>query len=123
MEARIPKVRRSIAWLVLSVLLLFSIAAPLNQFKVPPTLPVLMESLGLTVSGAGMLMSVFAITVIALALPAGWSAAFLSLPVIALLGSWLGGWPGEDDIMPFGGRGQLNAQLCGRACRAGCLVL
>jgi len=28
------------------VLLLFSIAAPLNQFKVPPIMPLLMDALG-----------------------------------------------------------------------------
>ena len=59
------------AWLILAVLLLFSIAAPLNQFKVPPIMPILMDALGLSVSGAGMLMSVFAITGLILALPAG----------------------------------------------------
>ncbi len=59
------------AWLILAVLLLFSIAAPLNQFKVPPIMPILMETLGLSVSGAGMLMSVFAITGLILALPSG----------------------------------------------------
>jgi len=59
------------AWLVLAVLLLFSIAAPLNQFKVPPIMPILMEALGLSVSGAGLLMSVFAITGLFLALPSG----------------------------------------------------
>jgi len=59
------------AWLTLAVLLLFSIAAPLNQFKVPPIMPLLMDALGLSVSGAGMLMSVFAITGLILALPSG----------------------------------------------------
>lgn len=59
------------AWVVLVVLLLFSIAAPLNQFKVPPIMPVLMNALGLSVSGAGLLMSVYAITGLLLALPSG----------------------------------------------------
>lgn len=59
------------AWLVLAVLLLFSIAAPLNQFKVPPIMPVLIEDLGISVSGAGLLMSVYAVTGLILALPAG----------------------------------------------------
>ena len=70
-EPSAPKPGKATAWLVLAILLLFSIAAPLNQFTVPPLLPILMESLGLTVSGAGMLMSVFAITGLVLALPAG----------------------------------------------------
>ena len=59
------------AWLILAVLLLFSIAAPLNQFKVPPIMPVLMEALGLSVGGAGLIMSVYAVTGLILALPAG----------------------------------------------------
>ena len=59
------------AWLILAVLLLFSIAAPLNQSKVPPILPILMEGWGLPVGQAGLLMSLFAVTGLVLALPAG----------------------------------------------------
>ena len=59
------------AWLVLAVLLLFSIAAPLNQFKVPPIMPLLMDALQLSAGRAGLLMSVFAITGLILALPSG----------------------------------------------------
>ncbi len=59
------------AWLTLAVLLFFSIAAPLNQFKVPPIMPVLMEALGISAAGAGLLMSVYAVTGLILALPAG----------------------------------------------------
>ncbi len=59
------------AWLILAVLLLFSIAAPLNQFKVPPIMPVLMSALGVSAAGAGLLMSVYAVTGLILALPAG----------------------------------------------------
>jgi len=62
---------RAGAWLVLAVLLLFSIAAPLNQFKVPPIMPILIHELGLSVSGAGLLMSVYAVTGLIMALPAG----------------------------------------------------
>jgi MFS family permease len=59
------------AWLVLIALLLLSVAAPLNQFKVPPILPVLMDAFALAVGRAGLLMSVYAITGLLLALPAG----------------------------------------------------
>jgi MFS family permease len=59
------------AWVVLAMLLLFSIAAPLNQFKVPPIMPILMEALHLSVGRAGLLMSVYAITGLLLAIPAG----------------------------------------------------
>lgn len=64
-----PAPRR--AWLILAVLLLFSIAAPLNQSKVPPIMPILMESWGLPVGRAGLLMSLYAITGLLLGLPAG----------------------------------------------------
>jgi len=59
------------AWLILAVLLLFSIAAPLNQFKVPPIMPLLIESVGLTFGNSGLLMSLYAVTGLILALPSG----------------------------------------------------
>ena len=67
----LPTRRDGEAWLVLIVLLLFSIAAPLNQFKVPPIMTLLMGSLRISVGQAGLLMSVYAITGLVLALPAG----------------------------------------------------
>jgi MFS family permease len=63
--------RERTAWFVLAILLLFSIAAPLNQFKVPPIMPVLMDAFKLSVGRAGLLMSVYAVTGLVLALPAG----------------------------------------------------
>jgi MFS family permease len=65
-------ISRAAAWLILAVLLLFSMAAPLNQFKVPPIMPILMEALGQSVTQAGLLMSVYAITGLILALPSGY---------------------------------------------------
>jgi len=61
----------SYAWVILLVVFLASVAAPLNQFKVPPLVPVLMETFRLNLSQAGLLMSVFALTGLILALPAG----------------------------------------------------
>ena len=58
-------------WLILIVVLLTSIAASLNQFKVPPVMPLLMEAFNQSVGRAGLLMSVFAITGLFLAIPAG----------------------------------------------------
>jgi MFS family permease len=55
----------------LFVVFLASAAAPLNQFKVPPMMPLLMESFQLDLSMAGLLMSIFAVTGFILALPAG----------------------------------------------------
>ena len=59
------------AWIILAILLLFSIAAPLNQFKVPPVMPLLMGAFHQTVGTVGLLMSVFALTGVILALPSG----------------------------------------------------
>ena len=59
------------AWVILAVVYLASVAAPLNQFKVPPIMPVLMQELGIDLAGAGSLMSVIALVGLILALPAG----------------------------------------------------
>lgn len=60
------------AWLVLAAVYLASIAAPFNQFKVPPILPTLMERFQVNLSQGGLLMSTVALTGLILALPAGW---------------------------------------------------
>jgi MFS family permease len=73
------------AWVVLAVLLLFSIAAPINQFKVPPIMPVLMQALNLSVGRAGLLMSVYAITGLLLAIPAGFIVQKAGFRVTTLL--------------------------------------
>ncbi|HEY3345125.1 MAG TPA: MFS transporter [Anaerolineaceae bacterium] len=59
------------AWVILTVALLAGIAAPLNQSKVPPLMPVLIDQFHLNLGSAGLLMSIFAITGFILALPAG----------------------------------------------------
>ena len=59
------------AWIILAVVYLASVAAPLNQFKVPPIMPVLMQELGIDRAQAGSLMSVIALVGLILALPAG----------------------------------------------------
>lgn len=59
------------AWVILAVLYIASVASALNQFKVPPVLPVLIQAFDLSLSNAGMLMSIFSFTGFLLALPAG----------------------------------------------------
>lgn len=58
-------------WLILTVALLNSVAASLNQFKVPPIMPLVMDALHLDAAHAGLLMSCFAITGLLLAIPVG----------------------------------------------------
>jgi MFS family permease len=69
-KERLPAIA-GYAWVILAVVLLASVAASLNQFKVPPLIPVLMGAFRLDLGQAGLLMSVFALTGLILALPAG----------------------------------------------------
>jgi len=59
------------AWVILAIVFLASVTAPLNQFKVPPVMPVLIDAFKLDLTTAGLLMSVFAMTGLILAIPAG----------------------------------------------------
>lgn len=59
------------AWVILGVVYLASIIAPLNQFKIPPIMPVLIDVFGLDLTQAGLLMSIIAVVGLFLALPAG----------------------------------------------------
>lgn len=59
------------AWVILWVVYFASVAAPLNQFKVPPVMPLLMQSYQISLAQAGALMSVIALVGLILALPAG----------------------------------------------------
>lgn len=59
------------AWVILVVTLLIGVCAPFNQFKIPPVMPVLMEHFGINLTSAGLLMSIFAITGLIFAVPAG----------------------------------------------------
>jgi MFS family permease len=73
------------AWIILTVLYLASVASAVNQFKVPPVLPVLIRAFGLSLSDAGMLMSMFSVTGLILALPAGYIMRKLGLKVTGLI--------------------------------------
>lgn len=59
------------AWVILVVVFVASVAAPLNQFKVPPVMPILIDLFNLNMTYAGLLMGVFSIAGFLLALPAG----------------------------------------------------
>lgn len=66
-----PGADRRRAWIVFWVVFAASTVAPFNQSKVPPLIPVLMQDLQLSLVEAGLLMSVFSVTGLVLALPAG----------------------------------------------------
>ena len=76
--------RRS-PWLILIIVLLASIAATLNQFKVPPVMPLLMEDFSQSAGQAGLLMSVFAITGLFLAIPSGFILQWLGYRATGLI--------------------------------------
>jgi predicted MFS family arabinose efflux permease len=58
-------------WLILGAAFLASVAAVLAQFAAPPLMPLVMADFGIDVAQAASLMSVFSITGLVLALPAG----------------------------------------------------
>lgn len=61
----------SYAWVILAVVYFSSVVAPINQFKIPPIMPVLMQLFQLDLTQAGLLMSIIAMIGLVLALPAG----------------------------------------------------
>ena len=83
-------------WFILVIILLASLAAPLNQFKVPPVMPLLMEAFGVSAAQGGLLMSLFAITGLFLAIPAGFifqKLGYRLTGMIAILSLVIGaGW-------------------------------
>lgn len=85
------------AWWMLCIILLMSIAAPLNQFKVPPMMQALSHDLDISLAMVGWLMSIFSVVAIFLAIPLGFSLQKIGIKragIIALLslitGSMLG---------------------------------
>jgi predicted MFS family arabinose efflux permease len=83
------------AWVILWVVYFASVAAPLNQFKVPPIMPVLMQTYHLDLAQAGALMSVIALVGLILALPAGiilqrWGSRFTGLVALGCIAAGAG---------------------------------
>ncbi|MEI7848328.1 MAG: hypothetical protein WCK35_21190, partial [Chloroflexota bacterium] len=57
------------AWVILAVVYFASVVSPFNQFKIPPIMPVLMQSMQINLTQAGLLMSIIAMIGLLLALP------------------------------------------------------
>ena len=94
------------AWVILAVLYIVSVASALNQFKVPPVLPILIQAFNLSLTNAGMLMSIFSFTGFLLALPAGFIMQRLGLKTTGLIavgavfvGSGLGSFCSTANLM------------------------
>lgn len=99
------------AWVVLVAIFVASVAAPINQFKVPPVMPALIADFGLTMTSAGLLMSIFSFAGLTIAFPAGALLSRLGQKVtctlalcLILLGSLVGTYSTAVESM-----------LCGRA--------
>jgi predicted MFS family arabinose efflux permease len=73
------------AWVILAVVFIAGLAAPLNQNKVSPLLTMLMDTFKVNLSQAGFLTSVFAITGLLLALPAGLILQRLGLKISGMI--------------------------------------
>ena len=71
LPARAVAASRVSPWLVLGVVFYASVVAVMAQFAAPPLMPVLMDAFRIDIAQASSLMSVFAITGLILALPAG----------------------------------------------------
>lgn len=92
-KARVPAKEPPYAWIILLAVYLASLSAPLNQFKVPPVIPLIMEDFNMDLSSAGILMSVFSIIGCILAIPSGLIIQRLGLKTTGLIatGSVLAG--------------------------------
>jgi MFS family permease len=97
------------AWIVLFAIYMATLAAPLNQTKVPPVLPLLRETFALDYGSAGQLISIFSVMAIVLALPAGFILQKIGIKVTGLIsvgslmiGSALGAMAGGAGMLFFG---------------------
>ena len=97
------------AWVVLFAIYLATLAAPLNQTKVSPVLPILRETFGLSYGSAGWLISIFSIMGFVLALPAGFILQKIGIKITGLIsvgslmiGSALGALAGGAGLLFFG---------------------
>lgn len=73
------------AWVVLFAIYLATLAAPLNQTKAPPLLPILRETFGLDYGSAGQFIGIFSIMGIVLALPAGFILQKIGIKITGLV--------------------------------------
>lgn len=58
-------------YFILALIFFTGIAAPINQFKLPPLMPQVIADMQIGLTGSGWLMSVFALAGVIFALPSG----------------------------------------------------
>ena len=80
----LKSVHRS-SWFILLIVVLASVAGPLNQFKAPPVLRLLMDAFAVPTSRAGLFMSVFSFAGLILAIPGGFIFQGLGYRVTGLI--------------------------------------
>ena len=86
---------QSSPWFIFSVVLLASMAGPVNYYKVPPLMPLLMAAYHLSGAEGGVLMSIFAVVGIALSIPSGFIVNTLGYRKAGILGvAWIAGGSG-----------------------------
>ena len=73
------------SWFILLIVVLASVAGPLNQFKAPPVLRLLMDAFAMPPSRAGLFMSVFSFAGLILAIPGGFIFQRLGYRVTGLI--------------------------------------
>lgn len=96
------------AWWVMLACYFASVAITLNQFKVPPVMPTLMEELNISMATGGWLMSIFAVAAVILAIPAAFLLARLGPKTSGLvavgstaLGAIIGAFASSAGILLF----------------------
>ena len=73
------------SWFILLIVVLASVAGPLNQFKAPPVLRPLMDAFAMPPGRAGLFMSVFSFAGLLLAIPGGFIFQRLGYRVTGLI--------------------------------------
>jgi predicted MFS family arabinose efflux permease len=94
------------AWVILFIVYLATVSSGIMMNKVSPSIPTMVDVFGINLSQAGLLMSVYALTAVLLAIPAGiLISKFGQLPIAIvaflslILGSVIGAMAQSFDLM------------------------
>jgi len=70
-EISIKPQTKKYAWVILAIVYAASVSSGMMMNKVSPSIPIMLDTFGINLSQAGLLMSVFAFTAVLLAIPVG----------------------------------------------------